>query len=178
MYCTRVQGIMGSVSSLIPGARSCRDSDRKPKKVFKCKRGGLLKHSHEHNAKDNTTTKLGHAPNSDEFFYIQVSHKARDDKPLDDTGLRKTQTDLIKVCARLEQVSEILYKIIFIFSQWNSIWYAPPLRHVLLYSSSLLAVNMVNVWDTLLLPVSELPCWKLHSYLLNVIYWAIFSELI
>lgn len=107
---------MGSVSSLIPGTKNCRGSDHKQKKGFPCKRGGLLKHgfSHEHNGKNNNNAKLGRGSagtgNSDDFFYIKVSHKPRGEDPLDDTGSRKTPTEL-SVCARLEHVSEILFNI-------------------------------------------------------------------
>ncbi|XP_026801717.3 leucine zipper putative tumor suppressor 1 isoform X1 [Pangasianodon hypophthalmus] len=109
MYCTRVQGIMGSVSSLIPGTKNCRGSDHKLKKGFQCKRGGLLKHgfSHDHNAKNNNNSKLDHGSagtgNSDDFFYIKVSHKPRGDETPDDAGSRKTPTEL---SARLEQSAE------------------------------------------------------------------------
>lgn len=116
MYCTRVQGIMGSVSSLIPGAKNCRGSDHKLKKGFQCKRGGRLKHgfSQEHNAKNNNNSKLSHGSagtgNSDDFFYIKVSHKPRGDETPNDTGSRKTPTEL-SMCTRLEQVSEFLLNI-------------------------------------------------------------------
>ncbi|MCI4381339.1 hypothetical protein PGIGA_G00250510 [Pangasianodon gigas] len=103
------QGIMGSVSSLIPGTKNCRGSDHKLKKGFQCKRGGLLKHgfSHDHNAKNNNNSKLDHGSagtgNSDDFFYIKVSHKPRGDETPDDAGSRKTPTEL---SARLEQSAE------------------------------------------------------------------------
>ncbi|XP_053479972.1 leucine zipper putative tumor suppressor 1 [Ictalurus furcatus] len=102
---------MGSVSSLIPGAKNCRGSDDKRRKGFQSKRGGLLKHgfSHEHNAKNNNDSKLGLGSagtgNSDDFFYIKVSHRARGEETQDDTGSRKTPTEL-SVCTRLEQSAE------------------------------------------------------------------------
>lgn len=103
---------MGSVSSLIPGTKSCRGSDHKLKKGLQCKRGGLLRHgfSHEHHNKNNNDSKLGRASagagNSDsDFFYIKVSHKPRADEMPDETGLRKTPTEL-SMCQRLEQVRE------------------------------------------------------------------------
>lgn len=97
---------MGSVSSLIPGGKNCRGSDQKLKKGFQCKRGGLTKHNpHEHNIKNNNNSKFGLGSagtgNSDDFFYIKVSHKPRDETP-DES--RRTPTDP-SVCARLEQVS-------------------------------------------------------------------------
>ncbi|MCJ8735444.1 hypothetical protein PDJAM_G00247330 [Pangasius djambal] len=105
----RNAGIMGSVSSLIPGGKNCRGSDHKLKKGFQCKRGGLLKHgfAHDHNAKNNNNSKLGHGSagtgNSDDFFYIKVSHKPRGDETPDDASSRKTPTEL---SARLEQSAE------------------------------------------------------------------------
>ncbi|KAI5624069.1 leucine zipper putative tumor suppressor 2-like isoform X1, partial [Silurus asotus] len=102
-------GIMGSVSSLIPGTKTCTGSDHKLKKGFHCKRGGVLKLCHEHNAKNNNNSKLGHGTtgtgNSDDFFYIKVSHRASGDETPDDMGARKTPTEL-NVSARLEQTAE------------------------------------------------------------------------
>ncbi|KAI5094624.1 leucine zipper putative tumor suppressor 1 isoform X2 [Silurus meridionalis] len=100
---------MGSVSSLIPGTKTCTGSDHKLKKGFHCKRGGVLKLCHEHNARNNNNSKPGHGAtgtgNSDDFFYIKVSHRARGDETPDDMGARKTPTEL-NVSARLEQTAE------------------------------------------------------------------------
>ncbi|KAF5892899.1 leucine zipper putative tumor suppressor 1-like, partial [Clarias magur] len=98
---------MGSVSSLIPGGKNCRGSDQKLKKGFQCKRGGLMKHNpHEHNAKNNNNSKFGLGSagtgNSDDFFYIKVSHKPRDETPEES---RRSPSDP-SVCARLEQPAE------------------------------------------------------------------------
>lgn len=111
-----VQGIMGSVSSLIPGAKHCRGSEHTPKKGYASKRGGMLKHgfSREHSGKNNnSSSKLGldsaGSGNSDDFFYIKVSHKPRGEEPLDDS--RTTPTEL---SARLEQVSPFSLHYTFI----------------------------------------------------------------
>lgn len=75
-----------------------------------------MKHgfSQEHNTKNNNNSKLGLGSagtgNSDDFFYIKVSHKPRGDETQNDMGLRKTPTEL-NMCARLEQVSEFLFNI-------------------------------------------------------------------
>ncbi|XP_047678794.1 leucine zipper putative tumor suppressor 1 isoform X1 [Tachysurus fulvidraco] len=102
----RNAGIMGSVSSLIPGTKNCRGSDQKLKKGFQCKRGRLLKH--EHNGKNNNS-ELGHISagtgNTDDFFYIKVSHTPRGEETTDEAGSRRTPTEL-SVCTRLEQTAE------------------------------------------------------------------------
>ncbi|TUM11647.1 NEDD4-binding protein 3 [Bagarius yarrelli] len=88
---------MGSVSSLIPGAKHCKGSDQKQRKAFPCKRGGLLRHGFTHDHKNNNDSKLGHDPagtgHSDDFFYIKVSHTPRDDTQ-NAASSRNTQTDL------------------------------------------------------------------------------------
>ncbi|XP_060787072.1 leucine zipper putative tumor suppressor 1 isoform X2 [Neoarius graeffei] len=126
MYCTRVQGIMGSVSSLIPGTKTCRGSDHRLRKGFQCKRGGRMKHgfSQEHNAKNNNNSKLGLGSagtgNSDDFFYIKVSHKPRGDETQNDMGSRKTPTEL-NMCARLEQSAETSFMPHFTRSSSSSV---------------------------------------------------------
>ncbi|XP_062855574.1 leucine zipper putative tumor suppressor 1 [Trichomycterus rosablanca] len=93
---------MGSVSSLITSSKSCRISDHKLKKR------GLMKHGFTNESAINSDSKLSHVSgNTDDFFYIKVSHKPRSgEEGSEELGLRRTTPTELNLSARSDQTAE------------------------------------------------------------------------